>query len=230
MTTDGSHLQDRVQDQELGGEGRRRGQPRRHDHDDGGGQEVPRAFRRPAARRRRASSLAGDRSEELETINKAFDIIGGGAVSGSAEKHRPAMVQTGALLAQLRVGMESRCARVAALLRSRAKLLSSLVLMAAAERADGDAFGKVKKMIQDLIVRLMEEANEEAEHKGSCDTELATNEKARKREGAQGEDRGGLGDAEGRRRHSAGGGHRDRELSGQGGSAGLQSVQGVPLG
>merc|ERR1719359_19517 len=35
-------------------------------------------------------------------------------------------------------------------------------------------------MIQDLIVRLMEEANEEAEHKGWCDTELSTNEQTRK--------------------------------------------------
>merc|ERR1711971_1069526 len=40
--------------------------------------------------------------------------------------------------------------------------------------------GKVKKMIKDLIVRLMEEANEEAEHKGWCDTELSTNEQTRK--------------------------------------------------
>merc|ERR1719221_1990529 len=32
-------------------------------------------------------------------------------------------------------------------------------------------------MIKDLLVRLMEEANEEAEHKGWCDTELATKEK-----------------------------------------------------
>merc|ERR1712226_1698961 len=43
-----------------------------------------------------------------------------------------------------------------------------------------DPFAKVKKMIKDLIVRLMEEANEEAEHKGWCDTELATNEQTRK--------------------------------------------------
>merc|ERR1719183_2596716 len=35
-------------------------------------------------------------------------------------------------------------------------------------------------MIKDLIVRLMEEANEEAEHKGWCDTELSSNEQTRK--------------------------------------------------
>merc|ERR1719171_1695081 len=35
-------------------------------------------------------------------------------------------------------------------------------------------------MIKDLITRLLEEANEEAEHKGWCDTELSTNEQTRK--------------------------------------------------
>merc|ERR1719456_785994 len=35
-------------------------------------------------------------------------------------------------------------------------------------------------MIKDMIVKLMEEATEEAEHKGFCDTELATNEHTRK--------------------------------------------------
>merc|ERR1740130_1293060 len=34
-------------------------------------------------------------------------------------------------------------------------------------------------MIKDLIVKLMEEANAEAEHKGFCDTELATNKQTR---------------------------------------------------
>jgi len=43
-----------------------------------------------------------------------------------------------------------------------------------------DLFSKVKKMIKDLIVRLMEEANEETEHKGWCDTELGTNAHTRK--------------------------------------------------
>jgi len=58
--------------------------------------------------------------------------------------------------------------------------LNSRVLAAVAVHASDDAFGKVKKMIKDLIVRLMEEANEESEHKGWCDTELSTNEQTRK--------------------------------------------------
>merc|ERR1719183_903976 len=35
-------------------------------------------------------------------------------------------------------------------------------------------------MIKEMIVKLMEEAAEEAEHKGWCDQELATNEQTRK--------------------------------------------------
>merc|ERR1719326_2788288 len=57
---------------------------------------------------------------------------------------------------------------------------NSRVLSSIAARVSEDPFIKVKKMIKDLIVRLMEEANEEAEHKGWCDEELATNEQTRK--------------------------------------------------
>jgi len=65
-------------------------------------------------------------------------------------------------------------------LQVRAAKLNSRVLSAVAERASSDPFQKVKKMIKDLITRLMEEANDEAEHKGWCDTELSTNEQTRK--------------------------------------------------
>merc|ERR1712050_727041 len=71
-------------------------------------------------------------------------------------------------------------ARVAQYLSKRGKELGSRVLSALAVRVSDDPFRKVKKMIKDLIVRLMEEANEEAEHKGWCDTELSTNEQTRK--------------------------------------------------
>merc|ERR1712161_147775 len=70
--------------------------------------------------------------------------------------------------------------RVAQYLAGRAQDLNSKVLSALAVRVADDPFAKVKKMLKDLIVRLMEEANEEAEHKGWCDTELSTNEQTRK--------------------------------------------------
>ena len=38
----------------------------------------------------------------------------------------------------------------------------------------------VKKMIKDIVVKLMEEAAEEPEHKSWCDNALATNEQTRK--------------------------------------------------
>jgi cell division septum initiation protein DivIVA len=84
-------------------------------------------------------------------------------------------------LAQLRADGQSPVQqRASDFLQNRANELNSRILSALASRVAADPFSKVKKMIKDLIVRLMEEANEEAEHKGWCDTELSTNEQTRK--------------------------------------------------
>merc|ERR1719352_1013667 len=48
-----------------------------------------------------------------------------------------------------------------------------------ATRAGEDPFAKIKKMIKDLIVKLMEEANAEADQHAYCQTELATNKQTR---------------------------------------------------
>merc|ERR1719199_907177 len=119
------------------------------------------------------------RADEIVAIEKAIEIISSGAVSGNAEKHLPTMLQKGSSLAQLRSSSGTQH-RVAQYLEAQAKKLNSRVLAAVAAHAADDPFKKVKKMIKDLIVRLMEEANEEAEHKGWCDTELSTNEQTRK--------------------------------------------------
>lgn len=71
--------------------------------------------------------------------------------------------------------------RAVAFLTNQAQKIHSHVLSTLAVRAQDDPFSKVKKLISDLIVRLQEEANQEAEHKGWCDTELATNEMTRKK-------------------------------------------------
>merc|ERR1719331_3213236 len=121
------------------------------------------------------------RADEIVAIEKAIEIISSGAVSGNADKHLPSMLQTGKALAQLRADLSTQAqARVAQYLSSRAKQLNSRVLSTVAAQVSADPFKKVKKMIKDLITRLMEEANEEAEHKGWCDTELSTNEQTRK--------------------------------------------------
>merc|ERR1712194_443471 len=75
-----------------------------------------------------------------------------------------------------------------ALLQSRAKKLGSRYLALVASRVAEDPFGKVKKMIKDLIVKLMEESNAEADHKGFCDTELATNKQTREIKSSEDED------------------------------------------
>jgi len=70
--------------------------------------------------------------------------------------------------------------RVQAYLRDRAEKLDSRVLAALVTHVAEDPFKKVKKMIKDLIVKLLDEANEEAEHKGWCDTEMNSNSQTRK--------------------------------------------------
>jgi len=119
------------------------------------------------------------RADEIVAVEKAIEIISSGAVSGNADKHLPTMIQKGSALAQLRSSTNAQN-RVAQYLSAQATKLNSRVLAAIAQRASDDPFSKVKKMIKELIVRLMEEANEEAEHKGWCDTELSTNEQTRK--------------------------------------------------
>jgi hypothetical protein len=124
------------------------------------------------------------RVEEFQAIEKAMEIVSSEAVAGSAEEHLPTLIQDPnqpyPVFAQLRADMNVQAKmRVVSYLKKQAKKLNSRVLSAVAERSADDPFGKVKKMIKDLITKLMEEANEEAEHKGWCDTELSTNEQTR---------------------------------------------------
>merc|ERR1719408_1116682 len=110
------------------------------------------------------------RAEEIEAVEKAIEILSSGAVSGASEKHLPQLMQIKSTsFAQLRSDSQNpNQLRVAAYLKGQASRINSRVLSALAMRVSDDPFKKVKKMIKDLIVKLMEEANEEAEHKGWC--------------------------------------------------------------
>merc|ERR1719463_643001 len=124
------------------------------------------------------------RSDEVKAIEKAIEIMSSPAVSGNAEKHLPTLAQV-SLIQVRELGSGSTRTAAAAFLDKQAKSLGSRYLALAAARIAADPFKKVKKMIKDLIVKLMEEANAEAEHKGFCDTELATNKQTRDNLGAE---------------------------------------------
>merc|ERR1719217_1147886 len=68
---------------------------------------------------------------------------------------------------------------VATFLKDRAQRTNSRILSLIATKVSEDPFKKVSKMIKDMIIKLTEEATEEAEHKGFCDTELTTNKQTR---------------------------------------------------
>merc|ERR1719218_434242 len=97
------------------------------------------------------------------------------------EKHLPAsLLQTKAsALPQLRSTSDFVRQRVVEFLQGRAQKLGSKYLSVVAARAQEDPFAKIKKMIKDLIVKLMEEANAEADQHAYCQTELATNKQTR---------------------------------------------------
>merc|ERR1719375_721242 len=74
---------------------------------------------------------------------------------------------------------EAAKGRALDLLASEGRRLQSAVLSSLAARAAADPFIKVKKLIQQLIERLLREAEAEATKKGFCDTELGKAESNR---------------------------------------------------
>ncbi|CAK0818518.1 unnamed protein product [Prorocentrum cordatum] len=146
------------------------------------------------------------RREELQAIAKAREILASPEVTGNAAKYLPKLVQKAVALAQLG-SKASKDAdnrkRAAAYLQQKAKKLGSQYLSMMALRVTEDPFGKVKKMIKDLIVKLMESANAEADHNAFCSTELATNKQTRENKASKAEDGPGGHRRQAHRRHRA---------------------------
>jgi chromosome segregation ATPase len=121
------------------------------------------------------------RTEELEAISKAVEIISSGAVTGAAEKHlQTDSSSADAFVQLLSSSVHSAPARKAAeYLQSQSRRLDSHVLSAIASKIEASPFDKVITMIKELVDKLVAQVNDEATQKGWCDTELAKNEHSR---------------------------------------------------
>jgi len=74
---------------------------------------------------------------------------------------------------------EGKRAAVLNLLRTESKALKSQLLASLASQVAADPFVKIRKLIQELIERLMQEAADEANHKGWCDKEMSAAKQTR---------------------------------------------------
>jgi len=126
------------------------------------------------------------RKDEIDAISKAIEIISSDKVKGTGEERLPAALlqkpKSKTVLAQLRSSTNvspERRQKAVEYLQSKAAQLGSRYLSVVAAHTEADPFAKVKKMIKDLITKLMEEANSEADHHGYCQAELATNKQTR---------------------------------------------------
>lgn len=116
------------------------------------------------------------RDEEIEALEKAIAIL----TTGVQPHDEQWVHKTPTTLVQMRgVRADPALERLTSFLGSEAQRLHSPLLSTLATSAASDPFEKVREMINNLITRLKEEASSEAEHKGWCDTELATNTQTR---------------------------------------------------
>lgn len=124
------------------------------------------------------------RGEELVALDEAIKAIS--EISGASLAQT---VKTASALAQLRTDAANPAqAQVARFLQREASSLNSRLLSALAERARADPMAKVKQMIEQLIVRLKDQAKEETTKKAQTGSRAARGE-VRCREQFAGRDR-----------------------------------------
>jgi hypothetical protein len=109
------------------------------------------------------------RTEEIAAIQKATEILQAGDVPGALNQ-----LSQGAAFPQLRSAQsaEGFRGRVRDFVAQEAKRLHSTQLSLLAQKLAADPFAKVKGMIDSMITRLLNEANEDAQHEGFCDKEI----------------------------------------------------------
>merc|ERR1712008_335906 len=113
------------------------------------------------------------RTEELEAIAKAIEILSSDDVSGNAEKYL-ALTQSRKSTSFVQAGSHNQGIRhrIHDFLAEEGRRKHSQGLALLAQQISADPFAKVKKLIDDMITRLLEEAEDDAKHEGFCDKEM----------------------------------------------------------
>jgi uncharacterized coiled-coil DUF342 family protein len=124
------------------------------------------------------------RTEEIAALEKAIEILSGSSVSDAAEAHLSLAAASTSLVQLRNSGSNSEKEtgirrHLLDFLTSEGKRLHSRSLQLLASKAAIDPFVKVRKMIEEMITRLLEEANRDAETESFCDKELGTNKVTR---------------------------------------------------
>jgi len=121
------------------------------------------------------------RSDEITAVQEAIQILSSAQAKDLANKGSigASFIQTRSktnkVLSRLRKSDSPPLSFLAV------KMQSKLISLQNGQQSSGaDPFKDVRKMIQEMIVRLLNEAAEEAEHKGWCDTEMAKSEESKK--------------------------------------------------
>jgi len=126
------------------------------------------------------------RAEELQALAKAIDILSSEDVQAAGAKHLsfskvPNDKHAAALVQVLGGGRGGSKADIAGIRRTigqflaqKGQQLHSKRLGLLAEKLSEDPFAKVKQLIDNMITRLLEEANSDATHEGFCDKEVGT--------------------------------------------------------
>eukprot|EP00419_Tripos_fusus_P005828 CAMPEP_0172683912 /NCGR_PEP_ID=MMETSP1074-20121228/19188_1 /TAXON_ID=2916 /ORGANISM="Ceratium fusus, Strain PA161109" /LENGTH=692 /DNA_ID=CAMNT_0013502831 /DNA_START=121 /DNA_END=2199 /DNA_ORIENTATION=+ len=129
------------------------------------------------------------RSDELKAMRSAINILRSAVVKAAERSssfqqegaRRGIMVQLGYKSKDPLTRSDAR-EKAVAMLQSAAKQTGSKYLALVATHLESDPFAKVKKMIQDMLDKLLTEASTEADKKAYCDAELGKSKLTREKQ------------------------------------------------